>query len=78
MPLAILQARVKDLPLKFKLSDEMAMMPRMKMSNFPSVNVIGRVSKTGQAMAKKGDLEGIVPGIKLNSTKVNIVIDKIL
>lgn len=78
MPLAILQARVKDLPLKFKLTDEMAMMPRMKMSNFLSVNIVGRVSKTGQAMAQKGDLEGLVPGVQLNSSKVKIIIDKIL
>lgn len=57
-PLAALRITVADLPYRFRLDDSMAMMPDMKLSDFPSVVVAARVSKSGQPMAASGDLEG--------------------
>jgi cytochrome c-type biogenesis protein CcmH len=56
MPLAVARHRVSELPLDVRLTDAMAMMPAMKLSSFPSVEVIARVSKSGQAAAQAGDL----------------------
>ena len=34
------------------------MMPNMKLSSFSSVEIVARVSKTGNAIAQSGDLVG--------------------
>jgi cytochrome c-type biogenesis protein CcmH len=68
MPLAILRKQVKDLPLAFTLDDSLAMSPAARISGAQKLVVIARVSKSGQAAAAPGDLEGVSapvkPGVK--------------
>ena len=75
---AILQAQVKDLPMEFTLTDSMAMMQSMSLSNFDKVRVVARVSKSGSAMPASGDLEGTSKVVKPGSTGVQVVIDAVL
>jgi cytochrome c-type biogenesis protein CcmH len=76
MPLAILRKQVKDLPLSFSLDDSMAMQPEMKMSNFDQVVVVARISKSGEAIPKPGDLMGMSKPLALGSTGIKITIDQ--
>jgi cytochrome c-type biogenesis protein CcmH len=78
MPLAILKRQVKDLPAEFALSDEQAMSPAMKLSSFPEVVIVARVSKSGSAAPQSGDLLGTAPGIKLGTAGVRVVIDTVV
>ena len=75
MPLAMVRGHAKDLPMEFTLDDSSAMMPSMKLSNFPEVNVIARVSKSGNAMPQPGDLEVESPPVKPGTEGMKLVID---
>ena len=76
MPLAMLRVQVKDLPVKFKLDDSMAMSPQMKLSDFAEVVIVARISKTGAAVPQPGDLEGISAPVKLGAKNVTVEISK--
>ena len=77
MPLAILRHKAGDLPLTFRLDDSLAMAPNMKLSNFSSVIVEARVSKSGEAVARSGDLRGQVGPVKPGSAELVLVIDSV-
>jgi len=76
MPLAAVRKQVKDLPFEVTLDDAMAMMPQLKLSGFPEVRISARISKSGNAIAQNGDLQGEVAPVKSNThDTVNILID---
>jgi cytochrome c-type biogenesis protein CcmH len=59
MPLAAVRIKVKELPYTFAFDDSMAMSPAAKLSDFTEVVVAARVSKSGNVMPERGDLEGV-------------------
>ncbi|MGZ4980799.1 MAG: c-type cytochrome biogenesis protein CcmI [Methylobacter sp.] len=65
MPLAIVRKQVSELPLTVNLTDAMAMMPTMKLSNFEQVKLLARISKSGDAMQQPGDLIGVIEQVML-------------
>lgn len=78
MPLAILTLKAKDLPAKFSMTDAMAMLPAMKLSSFPQVRVVARISKSGNAMPQTGDLQGISPIVSNTTRNLKLVIDRVM
>jgi cytochrome c-type biogenesis protein CcmH len=78
MPLAIVRAQVKDLPLAFKLDDAMAMSPEMRLSKFPKIVIDARVSKSGQAQPSAGDLAGRSAPIANDASGVVIEINEVV
>ncbi|KAB0483170.1 cytochrome c-type biogenesis protein CcmH [Pseudomonas reinekei] len=50
-PLAAKRLTVADLPATVELSDADAMMPQLKLSNFPEVQLVARISRAGQPTA---------------------------
>ncbi len=75
MPLAILKRKVSDLPLNFTLDDSSAMSPEMRLSRFPSVVVGARISRSGEAMPRAGDLVGQSAPVPSGAGKLVITID---
>lgn len=57
MPLAIQRLQLGDLPASVELNDSMAMSPAMRLSTANTVQVIARISLSGQATAQNGDWE---------------------
>lgn len=74
MPLAIIRKQVSDLPITVSLNDTMAMMPTMKLSNFPEVKLLARVSKSGNAMSQAGDLIGAINQVVLTDKNTHHII----
>ncbi|MCF7978864.1 MAG: c-type cytochrome biogenesis protein CcmI [Chromatiaceae bacterium] len=79
MPLAVQRATLGDLPVQVRLDDSMAMMPAMQLSNFPQIIVGARVSPSGQAMPRPGDLQGETGPVESTaSDPVQVRIDQVL
>lgn len=57
MPVAVEKHTVADLPLKISLDDADGPMPTAKLSALREVEVIARISESGNAMRQNGDLE---------------------
>jgi len=74
VPLAILRKQVKDLPITFTLDDSMAMNPAMRLSTVTQVIVGARVSKSGNAIAQPGDLQGLSKPTAVGATGLRIEI----
>ncbi len=75
MPIAILKTKAEALPLNFELTDEMAMSPDKKLSQFNQVLVHVRISKSGQAMPQPDDL-GLTTGpISLGAKNLQLKIE---
>ncbi len=75
MPLAVVTTTVAQLPLTVSLSDANAMNAAMKLSSQQDVQVVARISRTGNANATPGDWQGdlsIVNWRKNNKAQVTI------
>lgn len=75
-PLAIIRARVRDLPLKFSLDDSQAMSPELRISKFAKIRVEARVSKSGNATPQSGDLQGASEIVAIGTRDLRVVIAK--
>lgn len=77
MPVAMLRAKADEMPISFTLDDSMAMAPQFKLSTVGQVVVGARVSKSGDALARAGDLEGLSSPVSVGGN-VKIIINSIV
>ena len=77
MPLAVVRAKVADLPLQFSFDDSMALSGGQKISDLGTISIEARVAKAGKAQSSSGDLFGIVKGVKPGPRDVKVVIDQV-
>lgn len=77
-PLAIQRLAASALPLTVRLDESMGMIAGMSLAQFPRVVIGARVSKSGNAQAAPGDLEGLSAAIDWRATgKIDIVISTV-
>lgn len=78
MPLAVARLDANTLPASVTLTDAMGMTPQFKLSSAQRVFVGARISKSGQAIAQAGDLEGDAGVVAVDThTPIKISIDKV-
>lgn len=78
MPLAILRMQVSDLPRDFVLDDSSAMSPDATLSQAGKVRVEIRVSRSGTAAARPGDLGGMLSGVGVHASGLELVADAVV
>jgi cytochrome c-type biogenesis protein CcmH len=76
MPVAIVRATKSDLPFTFRLDDSNSPMPTRKLSEAGPVVIVARLSRSGEAMPKSGDLEGMSQPVNPGSSGITVVIDR--
>lgn len=79
-PLAVLRAKAADLPLAFTLDDRQAMSPMARLSTLPAngrVTVVARVSRSGEASVRPGDLQGQSEPTRPGATGVTVRINRV-
>ncbi len=76
MPIAALRREARELPLDFVLDDKAALNPGLKLSPSMLVIVGVRVSKSGQAGAQAGDLQGFSEPVPVGTKGLRIEINQ--
>ncbi len=76
MPVAVVRAKVSELPLRFTLDDSRSMGAGAKISSLSEVIVAARVSRSGNAIPASGDLEGASEKVKVGSQGIALTIDR--
>ena len=76
-PLAVVRRPVDALPLTIRLDDSQAMSPELKLSAFAEVVVGARISQSGAAAPRSGDLQGQSTPLRPSpDAKAAVVIDQ--
>lgn len=79
MPLAVQRLPLARLPLQLALDDSMAMAPQLKLSQFDRYVLTARLSASGDAQPRSGDLQGSVTVDRADAGRpVELTIDRVL
>ncbi len=78
IPLAMVRVNAAKLPYSFRLDDSMAMTPNARLSAAKSVVIGARLSRSGEALAKPGDLEGLSPAVAVGAGDVKVTINSVV
>lgn len=76
MPVSIVRATRRDLPFAFRLDDSTSPMPTRKLSDVGTVVIVARLSKSGEAVPKSGDVQGTSQPVKLGANGITVVMDR--
>ncbi len=78
MPLAVQRTPLAGLPAKFRLDDSMAMSPQFALSSQREVVLGARISPTGDATPRAGDLMGTIGPVKVGAGGLEITINEVV
>lgn len=68
-PIAVVKKKVIDLPAEIILSDQQSMQGGKALSSYQHVQIVARISTSGQPSATTGDLFGIVENVPTDTTQ---------
>ena len=77
MPVAVLRVPATDFPMRFTLSDALAMNPAAPLSQLSEASIEVRISKTGMAKPEAGDLISTAQTIQVGAKDVRLLVDQV-
>jgi cytochrome c-type biogenesis protein CcmH len=78
MPLAVAKVDAVHFPATVTLTDAMAMSPTLRLSQYRKVQIVARISASGNAMPQAGDLESTPLEVATDTrTPVTLTIDRV-
>lgn len=77
-PIAAVRRVVGDLPMQVELTDANAMIPGRSLTSFENIEIVARVSLSGQPVARSGDWFGSRQIRTSETTSASIVIDQLV
>ena len=77
MPVAVLKVPATDFPMRFTLSDALAMNPAAPLSQLSEASIEVRISKTGMAKPEAGDLISTAQTIQVGTKDVRLLVDQV-
>ena len=75
MPLAVVRTTVGKLPFNFVLDESSAMSPQASLAGQSQVTLRARISSTGDAMPKPGELGVLKTSVSVGATGVELKIE---
>ncbi|MEE2804142.1 MAG: c-type cytochrome biogenesis protein CcmI [Pseudomonadota bacterium] len=79
MPAAVARRRAVEFPMRVILDDSLAVMPTHKLSNLDQVEIVARISRTGDAQATSGDIIGATGPISVAvSDTVTVTLSRVV
>lgn len=77
-PLAVLRASAGELPMTFALDDSMSMSPQAKLSQAAAMRIEARITRSGNATPRAGDLVGKSGVVKPGDRDVKVVVNEVV
>lgn len=78
IPIAAVRAQAAGWPVRFSLDDQASMGQGRPLSSFDYVDIVARISHSGNPSARPGDLEGVMRRIAVGTDAVELVIDHVV
>lgn len=78
MPVAVQKLSARQFPLVITLTDADSLMPTIKLSQMERVELIARISASGDASAQRGDFEATPSVIDLSDGAAALLIDRVI
>ena len=79
MPLSLVRVALSALPIQVQLTEATSMLPNMNLSSFDQVEVLARISPSGQAISQVGDLISAPASVDFNQRsehKLDLIINR--
>ena len=78
MPLVVQRSSVSELPTTIRLDESLAMIPGTKLNQLEALELVARVTKSGEVTAVSGDFETVLGPLKLQAgeTFIDLEIDR--
>lgn len=76
VPVAMMRRKAEDLPMQFVLDDSMSMTPQFKLSTTDKVVIGARISKSGDALPRAGDIEGLSQPVSVGASNIKVLIER--